>query len=132
MKKRFCAAIAAVMMLGTILAMPASAAETYQKGDVNMDGKIDVEDAQLVLQAYVEYFTGNSCILNDDQIALANITGTTTMNPDTKEEVLFSGSDARIILVYWTFRDVTHEIEPDISIDDFYKDFSNFYLSHIQ
>jgi hypothetical protein len=97
-----------------------------------MDGKIDVEDAQLVLQAYVDYFAGNGCILNDNQIDLANITGTTTMDPDTNEKVLFSGSDARLILVYWTFRDVTHEIEPDISIDDFYKDFSNFYSSHTQ
>lgn len=129
MKKMLAILAAAAMLCGMTTV---SAAETYQKGDVNMDGKVDVEDAMLVLQAYVDYFAGNSCILNDDQISLANITGTTTMNPDTKEEVLFSGSDARIILVYWTFRDVTHEIEPDISIDDFYKDFSNFYSSHIQ
>ena len=44
MKNRIFAAIAAAAMLCCTLISPASAAETYQMGDVNMDGVVDAYD----------------------------------------------------------------------------------------
>ena len=54
MKKKLFAMLAAGTMLCGMLTAPVSAAETsYQMGDVNMDGAVDVADAQMTLQEYV-------------------------------------------------------------------------------
>ena len=54
MKKKLFAALAAGTMLCGMLTAPVSAAETkYQTGDVNMNGVVDIEDAQLTLREYV-------------------------------------------------------------------------------
>jgi len=54
MKKKLFAALAAGTMLCGMLTAPVSAAETkYQMGDVNMNGAVDIEDAQLTLREYV-------------------------------------------------------------------------------
>ena len=54
MKKKLFAALAAGTMLCGMLTAPVSAAETsYQMGDVNLDGVVDVADAQMTLQEYV-------------------------------------------------------------------------------
>jgi hypothetical protein len=49
MKKKLFAALAAALLLGSTMAAPVYAAETYKKGDVNMDGEITVADAQMIL-----------------------------------------------------------------------------------
>ena len=76
MKKKLFAAIAAGAMLCGMLTAPVSAAETYKKGDVNMDGVIDVEDAQLVLQEYAMVMVAkhDKGILSSEQYALAQVT----------------------------------------------------------
>ena len=54
MKKKLFAVLAAGTMLCGMLTAPVSAAETkYQTGDVNMNGAVDIEDAQLTLREYV-------------------------------------------------------------------------------
>ncbi len=75
MKKKLLAAIAAGAMLCGMLTAPVSAAETYQKGDVNMDGVVDIADAQLVLQEYCEIVVvqKNEGVLTEQQRGLATV-----------------------------------------------------------
>jgi len=120
MKKKFFAAIASVMMLGTILAMPVSAAETYQKGDVNMDGKVDLADAQIVQLEYLHYFTGYECTFNEEQMKLATIVGHSTKHPKKTESIPFSVADAQVILQYYTYKDVLNTIDDSVTVEEFY------------
>lgn len=130
MKKRIFAAIASVMMLGTILAMPVSAAETYQKGDVNMDGKINLEDAMLVLQDYVEQIMYNDGVLTEQQRQLGNVDNQVYIakapyiplagTPILEDiEILDDVLDARYILQYYVATEVTHQIDSSTSIEEF-------------
>lgn len=100
MKKKLLAAIAASALLCGVLSAPVSAAE-YKKGDINMDGEITVEDAQLAAKDYVEYLlAGNSHILTDEQLILGNVDGVVDEFDTRKNPV--SVSDAQIILCYYT------------------------------
>ena len=108
MKKKLFAAIAAGAMLCGMLTAPVSAAETYQKGDVNMDGSVDTADAQRVLTEYIGFLLGNGCTLTPEQIELCTIykftaAGTiykfTTADPQGNT-VPFSVADAQIIWLY--------------------------------
>lgn len=75
MKKRFFAALAASMLLGGVMTAPAAAAD-YKKGDVNMDGEVSFDDAQLALIDYIEYVVaGKTHSLSDEQQELANVDG---------------------------------------------------------
>ena len=76
MKKKLFAAIAAGAMLCGMLTAPVSAAETYKKGDINMDGIVDSADAQLVLQEYTMVMVAkhDKGILSTEQYALAQVT----------------------------------------------------------
>ena len=119
MKKKLLAAIAAGAMLCGMLTAPVSAAETYQKGDVNMDGVVDVADAQLVVEAYVSYFSGKGCILTEAQIQLASITSRTTTDVITNQTISINVSDAQVILRYATDR-ITQLPVPD-DIESYYE-----------
>ncbi len=99
MKKKLFAAIAAGAMLCGMLTAPVSAAETYKKGDVNMDGIVDVQDAQRVLIAYLEFLTGNGCTFTPEQIELCSITKSTTSDP-RGNTVAFDVGDAQVLLAY--------------------------------
>ena len=103
MKKKLLAAIAAGAMLCGMLTAPVSAAETYQKGDVNMDGIVDVADAQLVLVAYSDFIVGETdqTAFTPEQVELATITGNQAFTWSRKYQIPFSIEDAQIILLFY-------------------------------
>jgi biopolymer transport protein ExbD len=61
-------------------------------GDVNDDGEISVEDAQLALKAYTKRISGKDMELSDKQIKAANVNGDEELSVD----------DAQLILKYYT------------------------------
>ena len=97
MKKMLAILAAAAMLCGMTTV---SAAETYQKGDVNMDGKITVEDAQLVLEDAFYYYMGLGTSFSQEQASLATISGVTTKGLGESEALPYSICDAQIILIY--------------------------------
>ena len=104
MKKKLLAAIAASALLCGVLSAPASAAG-YKKGDVNMDGEITVEDAQLALKDYTEYLVaGNEHYLTDEQLELADINekGEETTEKTGTRYSPVTAVDAQGILFYYT------------------------------
>lgn len=114
MKKKIFAALAAAAMLCSFLAAPASAAETYKMGDVNMDGTVDLTDAMLVLEEYVlvvltDYETG---VLTEEQCKLATLAPKAVQKaPEEKSQYLYC---ANMILTYYTFG----LIDPTVSETD--------------
>ena len=64
---------------------------TYMLGDVNEDGEISVDDAQLTLNAYVKIMAGRDSGLTDQQAKAANV------NKDNEVSV----DDAQMILLYY-------------------------------
>ena len=114
MKKKLFAAIAAGAMLCGMLTAPVSAAETYQKGDVNMDGVIDVEDAQLVLQEFTWAMVGIDYGLTNEQLELASIVGKTTEIYRSEKEIPIGLLDANVILLYYLENQVADDPLPDI------------------
>ena len=114
MKKKLFAAIAAGAMLCGMLTAPVSAAETYQKGDVNMDGVIDVEDAQLVLQEFTWAMVGIDYGLTNEQLELASIVGKTTKIYRSEKEIPIGLLDANVILLYYLENQVADDPLPDI------------------
>ena len=83
---------------------PASATEAVT-GDVNGDGKVSVDDAQLTLKAYTERIAGNDMKLTAEQIKAADV------NSDGEISV----DDAQNILKYYTEKSVAGK---DITWDD--------------
>ena len=134
MKKKLFAALTAALMLGsTTMAAPVSAAETYKKGDVNMDGDITVADAQLVLEQFTVFFCGKveGCVdyeqhkdesdylyyhLTAEQEQLASITGGTTksLEPELHADIPFHVLDAQCILIYSTDKLAGNEVPENI------------------
>ena len=104
MKKKLFAALTAGMMLCGMLTAPVSAAETYPKGDVNMDGVVDVEDAQIVLVEYTQFIAGETdqTTFTPEQVELATITGNQAFTWSRKYQIPFSVNDAQVILLYAT------------------------------
>ena len=102
MKKKLFAALAAALMLGGTMAAPVSAAETYKKGDVNMDGEITVADAQLAIMDYTMRVVSKQPVgeLTQEQFELGLICPKAqagSFNDDMKELI-----GAQIILMYAT------------------------------
>lgn len=99
MKKKIFAMLSAAAMLCGCLAAPASAAEAkdYQMGDVNMDGVVDITDAQLALEEYVTNFTLGTHCFNEVQLVLGNVDGKSKY-----EERPVDIADCLIILQYYT------------------------------
>ena len=74
--KKLLTALTAAVMLGTLLTAPVSAEETaYKMGDVNMDGFIGADDAQLVLADFLCFLVlrPEDRTLTDEQVALGNV-----------------------------------------------------------
>ena len=118
MKKKLFAAIAAGAMLCGMLTAPVSAAETYKKGDVNMDGIVDVQDAQRVLIAYLEFLSGNGCTFTPEQIELCTICNNLTTDP-CGNTVAFDVEDAQVILIYSAYKMVQLPV-PD-TVEEYYE-----------
>ena len=114
MKKKLFAAIAAGVMLCGMLTAPVSAAETYQKGDVNMDGVVDIADAQLVLQEYTFAIVGVDYGLTSEQLELASITGSTTKLFNSEQAIPIGVSDANVIFMYYIDKQVVDSSAADI------------------
>lgn len=119
MKKKLFAAITAGAMLCGMLTIPVSAAESYQKGDVNMDGVVDVADAQLILDTYVLFFTCGECELTDAQIQLASITNRTTSDSSANNTIPLNISDAQVVLWYAT--DMIAKLPVPDNIETYYE-----------
>lgn len=121
MKKKLFAAITAGAMLCGMLTIPVSAAESYQKGDVNMDGIVDVKDAQLALEDYVEGLCGRRSELTDEQRNLGNVTGKTDIIimpvSQTEFELVIDIIDAQLILRYYT----EYLLDESLTMDDYLK-----------
>ncbi len=102
MKKKLFAALTAALMLGSTMAAPVSAAETYKKGDVDMDGQITVADAQLAIMDYTMRVVSKLLVgeLTQEQFELGLICPKAqagSFNDDMKELI-----GAQIILMYAT------------------------------
>ena len=74
-------------------------------GDLNDDGAVSVDDAQMTLKAYTERIAGNDMKLTADQILAA----------DVDESGELSVEDAQFILKYYTAKTVAQK---DITWDD--------------
>ena len=106
--KKLLTTLTAAVMLGTLLTAPVSAEETYKMGDVNMDGFIGADDAQLVLMDYLNYYImliPNSRRLTEEQVKLGNIDQRTDAEDFQSwdgtiryHETEISGTDAQLIL----------------------------------
>ena len=113
MKKKLFAALAAALMLGSTMAAPVSAAETYKKGDVNMDGEITVADAQMILTEYVyAYLSGNEATFTAEQAELAAVLNTKYINR-FGDEFSFSASDAMAVLQFAAANMVKNDLDSD-------------------
>ena len=83
MMKKILAMLSAAVLGCCMLTAPAFAADeaaqeteqTYQLGDVDMDGEITAADAQLVLREYVKRLALSGGSLNDEQIARSHVLG---------------------------------------------------------
>lgn len=84
-----------------------SAAPVPLRGDVNGDGEVSVDDAQLTLKAYTERIAGNNMKLTAEQIKSADV------NSDGEISV----DDAQNILKYYTKKSVAGK---DITWDDIF------------
>ncbi len=112
-KNKLFAALSAAMLGCCAMGGTAFAEETepvdyskYQLGDINLDGVVDVEDAQIALRLYTEYLAGRtveeSCLRNGitaEQAKLGNI-----VNETYSGDELVTVEDAFLILVYYNDR----------------------------
>ena len=80
----------------------------FLRGDINRDGEVGSDDAQLALIAYTEQFIGNPTGLSDLQLKAA----------DVNEDGELSVEDAQFILIYYTERSLAGN---DIAWDDLIK-----------
>jgi hypothetical protein len=121
MKKKCLLAFTATMVLACSALSPVSAEEaSYLMGDVNLDGAVTAEDAQLVLKDYTEVFCLNSGILTDVQRQIANVDGETHMmtpmpkTPELQVKMTSDILDAAFILHYY----VAAMLDPSTSWED--------------
>ena len=116
MKKKLFAALTAALMLGsTTMAAPVSAAETYQKGDVNMDGDITVADAQMIQLEYTNHIlAGRNPEFTPEQEELAGVLEQTyPFWYSFRESTPYSLADAQCILMYYTAEISGNHSEPE-------------------
>lgn len=78
---RILTAIQAVMLAVSLTGSPVSGADAAAEqlpcpsGDVNLDGRVRVEDAQLLLSGYAQTLVGKPSGLTEEQLALGRVTG---------------------------------------------------------
>ncbi|MBR3269100.1 MAG: hypothetical protein IKI58_10330 [Oscillospiraceae bacterium] len=73
----------------------------YQMGDINMDGQVDLDDAQLALRTYVFMLAQKDvkeCLgVTEEQIKLADV-----ISYSTEKNSYLDAADAQVILEYYT------------------------------
>jgi len=109
--KRVFAILSAAMLGCCALGGTAFAEETepvdysqYQLGDINLDGEVDIEDAQLALQFYTDYYLAKKPLnvilaslgITEEQLVLGDI-----INESYTEEYSVTIEDAFMILSYY-------------------------------
>lgn len=117
MNKKLFAALTASLMLCGMLTAPVSAAETDVKmGDVNLDGVVDVADAQLTLQEYVMLVLSHHAegILTPEQRQLALI-----IPPEYREQEYITDDNRSLLLCAQTILEYycAHLVNPDITLE---------------
>ncbi|MBR5722882.1 MAG: dockerin type I repeat-containing protein [Oscillospiraceae bacterium] len=101
MRKQLFAALTAAVLFCGAWTVPAAAKTKYRKGDVNRDGDVAVDDAQLALKEYVYYgVAGKEHVLDEEQRQLADIDGDGSFSHDGEPEV--TAADAAYILAFYT------------------------------
>ena len=121
MKKKVFAALCAGALFCGMVSAPTSAAETqYCKGDVNMNGEIDLRDCRDVLIEYT-YYTVSAMehYLTDEQIELADVLPDTTTKTlvnrftGTSREITsrITARDVSLLLRYYTYAMVDPELK---------------------
>ena len=122
MKKKAFAVFAAALTALCCLAAPSAAAESqYQMGDVNRDGRVSLNDAQLALREYCTSTLGQhplGTFLDDEQRALAMVGDRSTMSEEAQDHVVFQ--DALMILWYYTCY-VAQITDDSVGVIEFYK-----------
>ena len=90
--------LAALLLLSgsTIGAFAAAEPAPYLRGDINRDGVVSVEDAQLALKAYTEAVAGLK----------QNLTQAQRMASDVNRDGSVTVEDAQLILKYYTEKTV--------------------------
>ncbi|MBR5362635.1 MAG: hypothetical protein IK134_04860 [Oscillospiraceae bacterium] len=112
MKKLSIGIITGVLLCGMLTA-PVSAEEIIpQMGDVNLDGTVNIADAQLILRDYVEVMCQLDGSLTKEQRALGNVDGKTEKFPDSIEFIA-SVSDAEFVLIYYC----AHLVDPTVTME---------------
>ncbi len=91
--------VAFATVSGGVTASPAPEQKPL-KGDVNLDGAVSVDDAQLALRAYANRIAGNPTGLNAAQ----------TKNADVNEDGELSVDDAQNILIYYVNNTVAGKV----------------------
>lgn len=113
--KKMLAGLTAAVLLGGMLSVPVSAAETpaYKIGDTGMDGQITPGDAIAVL-VEINYQMMGESYLSAEQLVLA----------DTDGDSKITTHDAMLILTYFNLQ-LTGFEEKDIGKDvlDFYQNY---------
>ncbi|MBQ8921362.1 MAG: hypothetical protein IJ060_04275 [Oscillospiraceae bacterium] len=124
--KKLLAVLSAAMLSCCALGGTAFAEETepvdysqYQLGDITMDGKIDIEDAQLALQIYTDLLAQRdifaSGYITKERLALGDVDGIDEYICGTVSPV--SIEDAYLILCYYSDR--LCEKIPEIPMDEY-------------
>lgn len=112
MKKLSIGIITGVLLCGMLTA-PVSAEEIIpQMGDVNLDGTVNIADAQLILRDYVEVMCQLDGSLTKEQRALGNVDGLLTVGPDGIEFVS-DLADAQWVLYYYC----SHLVDPTVTME---------------
>ena len=127
MKKKVLTARCAGVLFCGMVSAPVSAAETqYRKGDVNMNGEIDLRDCHAVLAEFTYYAVARlDHYLTDEQIELADILPdmfteivTDAQTGTTQERVSrITSRDALMLLKYYTYAMVDEELKEKDVVD---------------
>ena len=75
--------------------------DTLDKGDVDIDGDVDIQDAYLILQYYANQAAGNTSSFSDDEEWNARIINEAA---DIDEDSLITINDASLTLQYYANR----------------------------
>jgi len=137
MKKKLFAVIAAAMTGLCCLAAPVSAEQTCKMGDVNMDGEIDLGDAQLALKEYTVCTLGQKeHWLPEEQIGLAMVADRSKLVIDPEQDYLHRASDyfkdhvslndANAILQYFGLASAYPSMPDELDVVTFAKDISGY------
>ena len=109
MMKKILAMLSAAVLGCCMLTAPAFAADeaaqetgqTYQLGDVDMDGEITARDALIVLRAYTMYLAYVPCELTEQQVLLGDVTTCDSYEHGKDNAYVISAFDAQCILQYY-------------------------------